>query len=111
MADRYDDARMDHFRALPGSRRPYRARHRHACPRPLAMEHGRILRLVKWTSGLWVGAGRKGRVETVPTPFQVPFEEWTQRFMVNKRQSRGRKVGIDRFRLIRVESFYARPTA
>ena len=58
MADRYDDARMDHLRAVPRCWRPHRAWLR-ACPGPLAMEYDRILRSVKRISGLgMVQAGR-----------------------------------------------------
>ena len=99
MADRYDDARMDHFRALPGSRRPHRARSRHACPRPLAMEYDRILRLVERTSSLRSGANREGGLETVPARPQVPVEERTQRLMVKRRTSRGQILGIDHYGL------------
>jgi hypothetical protein len=74
---------MDHFRAVPGSRWPHRARCRHACPRPLAMEYDRILWLIEWTSGLRSGASRTGDLETVPARSQVPVEERTQRLMVN----------------------------
>ena len=111
MADRYDDARMDHFCALPGSRRPYRARRRHACPRPLAMEYNRILWLVERASGLWSGASRAGGLETVPARTQVPVEGRTQRLMVNRRASRGRTLGIAPCRLICMELFYVRPPA
>ena len=87
MAGRSDDARMDHFRALPGSRRPHRARCRHACPRPLAMEYNRVLWLIERTSGLRSGASRTGGLETVPARSQVPVEGRTQRLMVNRRAS------------------------
>jgi hypothetical protein len=99
MADRYDDARMDHFRALPGGRRPHRTRRRHACPRSLAMEYDRILWLVERTSGLRSGASRARGLETVPARSQVPIEGRTQRLMVNSRASRGRTLGIDPYPL------------
>jgi hypothetical protein len=86
---------MDHFRALPGSRRPHRARRRHACPRPLAMEYDRILWLIERTSGLRSGASRTGGLETVPARSQVPVEERTQRLMVNRRASRGWTLGFN----------------
>jgi hypothetical protein len=84
MADRYDDARMDHFRALPGGRRPHRPRGRHACPRPLAMEYDRILWLIERTSGLRSGTSWAGGLETVPARSQVPVEERARRLMVNR---------------------------
>src|ERR1700704_2084125 len=87
MADRKDDARMDHFCPLPWSRRPYRARRRHACPRLLAMEYDRILWFIERTSGLRSGASRAGGLETVPTRAQVPVEGRTQRLLVNRRAS------------------------
>jgi hypothetical protein len=99
---------MDHFRAVPGSRWPHRARRRHARPRPLAMEYDRILWLIERTSGLLSGASRTGGLETVPARSQVPVEERTQRLMVNGRASRGRTLGIDPYCLICVELFYAR---
>lgn len=111
MAGRSDDARMDHFRALPGSRRPHRARRRHACPRPLAMEYDRVLWLIERTSGLRSGASRTGGLETVPARSQVPVEEWAQRLMVTRRAFRGRTLGIDPYPLICVELFYVRSSA
>jgi hypothetical protein len=98
---------MDHFRAVLGSRWPHRARRRHACPRPLAMEYDRILWLIERTSGLRSGASRTGGLETVPARSQVPVEERTQRLMVNRRASRGRTFGMDPYRLICVELLYA----
>src|SRR6267143_6495147 len=109
MADRYNDARMDHFRALPGGRWPHRARRRHACPRSLAMEYDRILWLVERTSGLRSGASRARSLETVPARSKVPVEGRTQCFMVNRRAPRGRSLGIDTYYLICVELFYAGP--
>jgi hypothetical protein len=111
MADRKDDARMDHFRALPGSRRPHRARRRHACPRPLAMEYDWILWFIERTSGLRSGASRAGGLETVPARSQVPVEGRTQRLMVNRRAARGQALGIDPYCLICMELFYVRPPA
>jgi hypothetical protein len=111
MADRYDDARMDHFRALPGGRWPHRARRRHACPRPLAMEYDRILWLVERTSGLRPGASRAGGLETVPARSKAFVEERTQRLMVNKRPSRGQTLDIDHYRFICVGLFHVRPSA
>jgi hypothetical protein len=111
MADRKDDARMDHFRALPGSRRPHRARRRHACPRPLAMEYDRILWFIERTSGLRSGASRAGGLETVPTRSQVPVKGRTQRLMVNRRAPRGGNLGIDPYCFICMELFYVRPPA
>ena len=100
MADRKDDARMDHFRALPGSRRPHRARRRHACPRPLALEYDWILWLVERTSCLWPGTSREGGLETIPARSEVPEEERTRRLMVNRPTSQGRTLSIDHYRLI-----------
>ena len=99
MADPYDDARMDHFRALPGSRWPRRLRRCHACPRPLAMEYDRILWLVERTSCLRSGASGEGGLETAPAHSQVPVEERTQRLMVKGRTSRGQILGIDHYGL------------
>ena len=84
MVDHYNDARMDHFRALPGSRRPHCPRRRHACPRPLAMEYDRILWLIERTSGLRSGTSWAGGLETVPAYSQVPVEERARRLMVNR---------------------------
>jgi len=111
LADRKDDARMDHFRSLPGSRRPHCARRRHACPRPLAMEYDRILWFIERTSGLRFGASRARGLETVSTRAQVPVEGRTQRLMVNRRVSRGRTLGIDPYCFICMELLYVRPSA
>ena len=111
MADRYDDARMDHFRALLGSRWPHRARRRHACTKSLAMGYDRILRLVERTRGLWSGASREGGLETLPAHPQVSVEERTQRFMVNSRTFRRQTLGIDHYYTILVEGKHVRPYA
>ena len=108
MANSYDDARMDHFRALPGSRRPYRGRRRHACPRPLAMEYDRILWLVEWTGGLRSGASGKDGVETIPAHYQVLIEERIQHLMVKRRTPRSRILSFDHYHLTRVEASYVR---
>jgi len=75
------------------------------------MEYDRILWLIERGSGLLSGASRTGVLETVPTRFQVPVEEQTQRLMVNRRASRGRTLGMDPCRLICVELLYARSPA
>ena len=108
MANSYDDARMDHFRTLPGSRRPYRSRRSHACPRPLAMEYDRLLWLVERASGLRSGASGKDGVETIPAHYQVLVEERTRHIMVKRRTSRSQILSIDHYHLTCVEVSYVK---
>jgi len=82
ITDRYDDARMDHFFDLPGSRRPHCTWRRHACSWSLAMEYHRVLRPVERCSSLWSSASRAGGMETVPARSQVPVGKPTQCLLV-----------------------------
>lgn len=109
MACHYDDARMDRFLAVHGSRGPRCPRLRLACSRPLAVEYGLALWLTQRAGCVRLGAGRTGGLEATQALFHVSTEEWPQRLMVNWQMLRGPILSIDRHVVHRLQFLHARP--